>query len=340
MDKLKFAFYWGASCGGCEVAVLDIDERILEILQIGDIVFWPVAMDTKYKDVEAMPDKSIDVSFFNGSVRNDEGEHIAKLLRQKSKFLIAFGSCAHEGCIPGLANLHNRETIFEKVYKESVSTVNPNGILPQTSCQVPEGEIHIPAFHDTVKTLDQVVDVDYYIPGCPPNPDIIVAAIDALATAVDKKYAGIMTVNGYKLERLPPKGAVLAPNRAQCFECPLKKEDKRIDKIYRVYEKIPEPGKCLLDQGIICMGPATRMGCHSQCMKAGMPCTGCQGPVDQDEELGASMMSALTSNIGLDDERESDYDPNKLIEQIKDPIGTFYMYSLPASILKRKVMKK
>jgi F420-non-reducing hydrogenase small subunit len=340
MDKLKFAFYWGASCGGCEIAVLDINERVLEVLQIGDIVFWPVAMDTKYKDVEAMPDKSIDVSFFNGSVRNDEGEHMAKLLRQKSKFMIAFGSCAHEGCIPGLSNLHNRETIFEKVYKESVSTVNPNGVVPQTSYHVPEGEIHIPAFHDTVKTLDQVVDVDYYIPGCPPNPDIIVAAIDALATAVDKKYAGIMTVNGYKLERLPPKGAVLAPNRAQCFECPLKKEDKRIDKIYRVHEKIPEPGKCLLDQGIICMGPATRMGCHSQCMKAGMPCTGCQGPVDQDEELGASMMSALTSNIGLDDEKASDYEPNKLIEQIKDPIGTFYMYSLPASILKRKVMKK
>jgi F420-non-reducing hydrogenase small subunit len=287
-----------------------------------------------------MQDKGIDVTFFNGSIRNDENEHIAKLLRQKSKFMIAFGSCAHEGCIPGLANLHSRATVFKKVYEESVSTVNPNGVTPQTHYQASEGDLHIPVFHDTVKSLDQVVDVDYYIPGCPPNPDIIVAAVDALASAVSEKFAGIMTVNAYKVDKLPPKGSVLAPNKSQCFECPLKKEDKRIDKVYRVYEKIPEPDKCLLDQGIICMGPATRMGCHSQCMKANMPCTGCQGPVDQDEELGASMMTALTSILGLDKEKEADYDPNKLIEQIKDPIGTFYMYSLPASIFRRKVIKE
>jgi len=89
-NKLKIAFYWAASCGGCEIAVLDINERILEVVQIADIVFWPVALDIKYKDVENMSDGYIDITFFNGSIRNSEQEHMAKLLRKKSKTLIQF----------------------------------------------------------------------------------------------------------------------------------------------------------------------------------------------------------------------------------------------------------
>ena len=111
-NKLKIAFYWAASCGGCEIAVLDINEKILDVVALADIVFWPVAIDVKYKDVEAMPDKYVDITFFNGSIRNSEQEHMAKLLRQKSKTLVAFGSCAHEGCVPGLANLTNKEEDF------------------------------------------------------------------------------------------------------------------------------------------------------------------------------------------------------------------------------------
>ncbi|MEM2975826.1 MAG: oxidoreductase, partial [Candidatus Bathyarchaeia archaeon] len=78
MNKLKFAFYWAASCGGCEIAVLDINEKILDVVGLADIVFWPVAMDIKYKDVENMPDKSIDVCFFNGAIRTEEQEYMAK----------------------------------------------------------------------------------------------------------------------------------------------------------------------------------------------------------------------------------------------------------------------
>jgi F420-non-reducing hydrogenase small subunit len=94
-EKMKLGFYWAASCGGCEIAVLDINEKILDVVNMADIVFWPVAMDVKYKDVEAMPDKYIDICFFNGSVRTGEQEHMAKLLRKKSKVLVAFGSCAY-----------------------------------------------------------------------------------------------------------------------------------------------------------------------------------------------------------------------------------------------------
>jgi F420-non-reducing hydrogenase small subunit len=324
-NKLKIALYWGASCGGCEIAVLDINEKILDLMQIADIVFWPVAMDIKYKDIENMPDKYIDICFFNGSVRNSEQEHMAKLLRRKSKTLVAFGSCAQEGCIPGLANLHNRKEILSKVYLESKSVSNPNGVVPQTETKVKEGVLKVPEFYDTVKTLDQTVDVDYYLPGCPPPVKLIASAVEAIAK-----------------NELPPKGSVLAPLKSVCDECPRKKENKKISKIYRVHEKIPEPEKCLLEQGIICMGPATRSGCGAQCLTVDMPCTGCGGPCPNSPEQGAAMISALASILGLEEEKEkySDKDVEELICQIKDPVGTFYMYSLPSSLLKRKVMKE
>ncbi|OGD44493.1 oxidoreductase [Candidatus Bathyarchaeota archaeon RBG_13_46_16b] len=324
-EKLKIGFYWAASCGGCEIAVLDINEKILDVVKLADIVFWPVAMDVKYKDVEAMPDKYIDICFFNGSIRSEEQEHMAKLLRRKSKTLVAFGSCAHEGCIPGLANLHDRKEIFSKVYLHSKSISNPNGVLPQTRTEVKEGSLTLPEFYDTVKTLDQTVDVDYYLPGCPPPVKLILNAVDAIAKGA-----------------LPPKGSVLAPLKSVCDECPRKKENKKISKIYRVHEKVPEPERCLLEQGIICMGPATRSGCGAQCLTVDMPCTGCGGPCPNSIEQGAAMMSALASILGLEGEQEhyTEEDVEALMNQIKDPVGTFYMYSLPSSILRRKVMKQ
>ncbi|MEM2103168.1 MAG: oxidoreductase, partial [Candidatus Bathyarchaeia archaeon] len=262
---------------------------------------------------------------FNGSVRNEEQEHMAKLLRQKAKILIAFGSCAQEGCIPGLANLHNREEIFEKVYLKSHCVENPIGTVPQTKFETKEGVLELPEFYDTVRTLDQTVEVDYYIPGCPPPVSLITNALEAVAK-----------------NQLPPKGTVLAPLKSVCDECPRKKKNKQITKIYRVYEKTPEPEKCLLEQGIICMGPATRSGCGAQCLNVDMPCTGCGGPCPNSPEQGAAMVSALASILGLEEEKEryTEKDIEELMRQVKDPVGTFYMYSLPSSILKRKVMKK
>lgn len=327
-QKMKFALYWAASCGGCEISVLDINERILEVIQLADIVFWPVAMDIKYKDVEDMPDKHIDVCFFNGAIRTEENERMAKLLRKKSKILIAYGSCSYMGGIPGLANIANRKEVFEKAYLKNISTVNPNGVTPKNQVTVKEGELEIPEFYDTVKTLAQTVDVDYYVPGCPPSVELTMNALETI-------------VKG----ELPPKGSVIAPLKSVCDECPLnpsKKDKIQISEIHRIYEIIPDPNKCLLEQGVVCMGPATRGGCNARCVNVGMPCTGCGGPCPNSPEQGAAMISALASLLGLEEEKEkyTEADVEKLVAQIKDPLGTFYMYSLPSSVLRRRVMEK
>jgi F420-non-reducing hydrogenase small subunit len=319
MPKLKVAFYWAASCGGCEIAQLQIGDKLLKLAEAADIVFWPVAIDVKYKDVEAMPNKSIDACLFNGAIRNSEQEHMAKMLREKSKVLIAYGSCAYEGCIPGLGNLFNRQMIFDRVYIETESTDNKGKIYPQTSCQVPEGELTLPEFYDTVKTLRQTVDVDYVIPGCPPEEKTTWLALEALIE-----------------DKLPPKGTVITHNsKAVCDDCPHQRDVKKIKQIYRNYEIIPEPEICLLEQGLLCAGPATRGGCGAPCPQANMPCTGCYGPVEGVVDQGAKFLSAVASVIDTDDPQEI----QRIINDIVDPVGTFYRYSLPDSILRRARIK-
>src|SRR5512143_419595 len=159
MAKLKLASYWAATCGGCDVAILDIHEKILDLAAAADIVFWPIAADFKYADVEAMPDGNIDVTLFHGAVRNSENEHLAHLLRAKSKVLVAFGSCAHMGGIPGLANLVGRDEILRAAFLVNPSIQAGNETIPREHTDAPAGELDIPKFYNRVYKLDQVVDV-------------------------------------------------------------------------------------------------------------------------------------------------------------------------------------
>ena len=122
--KPKLAFYWCASCGGCDEAVVDLSEDILGVLEAVDILFWPCAMDFKTADIEAMPDGSILATLLNGAIRSSEQGEMARLLRRKSQFLIAFGACAHLGGIPSLANQFSRQQMLRYVYEESPSTIN------------------------------------------------------------------------------------------------------------------------------------------------------------------------------------------------------------------------
>ncbi len=311
-EKLKIAFYWAASCGGCEVAVLDINEKILDVVAAADIVFWPVAIDIKYKDVEAMPEKSIDACFFNGAIRTEENEKMAKLLRQKSKILVAFGSCANDGCVKSLANLWDKDAVFERAYLETPSTKNPESVMPKTRVKVKEGELELPEIYDTVKTLPQTVDVDYTISGCPPPIPAILEMFNAFISG-----------------NLPPKGSSFLPNKSVCDECQREKKDKQLSEIKRIYEIDDDGETCFWDQCVICMGPATRAGCGAQCPNVNKPCTGCGGPGPRVIDQGAAAISALAS-IATDPE---------VVKQVVDPIGTFYMYSLANSILRRKVKK-
>jgi F420-non-reducing hydrogenase small subunit len=318
-SKLNLAVYWAAACGGCCVSVLDVHEKLFDVIAAADLVFWPIALDIKYGDVEKMPEKHIDITLFNGAIRNSENEHMARLLREKSKLLVAYGSCAHLGGIPGLANFATKDDIFKRVYEESESVVNPENVLPLTEYDIQEGKLTLPAFYNDVRSLAQVVDVDYSIPGCPPQTDRLLEVLTAIISGAE----------------LPPKGSVIgAGNKAQCDECVRKKsENKRIKKFYRPWEVTDDGVTCFMEQGVLCMGPATRSGCGYRCIKGNAPCRGCYGPPDDVADPGAKMMSAIASVI---DEKEPE-EIGKVVEDIVDPAGLFYRFSLPIALIRRKL---
>jgi F420-non-reducing hydrogenase small subunit len=317
-DKPKVAFYWCASCGGCEEAVVDLNETILAVVDAVDIVLWPVAMDFKKHDIEAMPDRSIAVAFINGAVRMSEQEEWVHLLRRKAQMVVAFGSCAHLGGIPGLANMNSGAEVFDTCYRDVQSVDNPAATRPQTSALVDGHTLTLPEFFDTVKSLAQVIDVDYYLPGCAPPADLIWSAIQTILAGT-----------------LPPRGAVLSPNKAACDVCPRKdSKPDRIDiaEIKRVATHVVAPETCLLAQGFVCMGPATRSGCGSRCIEANMPCRGCFGPIDGVYDQGAKFLSGFASVLTPKD----DAGIERLLDTIPDPAGTFYRFSLPTSLMPRR----
>lgn len=316
--KPKFAMCWAAGCGGCEIAVLNINEKILDVDANFEIVFWPVAMDAKYKDVEAMEDGSILLTLFNGGIRTDENAYLARLLRQKSQLLIAFGACAYNGGIPGMANFTPDADIFETAFN-TITTENPDNLRPAYTYTVPEGTLTIPVFEPVLRTLHDIVDVDYFMPGCPPESHQIAAVIDLVLQVLIGKA------------ELPPKGSVIGVGESTvCDECERVRNVKKIKYFTRIQylEKI-DPELCLLEQGILCNGPATASGCISRCPNVNMPCIGCYGPAHGVEDYGARMMTAVASVIDANDPAEIE----TILDGIVDPAGSFYRFNLAHSLL-------
>jgi F420-non-reducing hydrogenase small subunit len=315
--KPKVAICWLGACGGCDEAIVDLNEAILEVADAVDIVLWPIAMDFKYSNITAMKDREIAVSLITGSVRNSEHRELAELLRKKSELVLAFGACAILGGTPGLANLITKQDIYGWVYRDAPTVVNPRGNFPQAETQVNGWKLTLPRLYQHVYTLGQVIEVDYYLPGCPPPADIISNVLNAILTG-----------------DLPPRGATLGPRKALCDSCArnIRKASRiEIKSIKRIHQVEADPDKCFLEQGIICLGPATRGGCGETCIKINTPCRGCFGPVPGVADSGAKYLSALASLLKVDTDDEA----RKAIDSLEDPAGYFYRFSQPTSILGR-----
>ena len=285
----RLAEEWFAICGGCEVTILDIGEPLIDILKQVEIVHMPVLMDHKLfgqtGEGTEMEIPEADVGLIAGGIRSDEHKKLALEMRKKCKILIALGTCACSGGIPALANQYTLEDMLEKVYRGSVTT-EANGIPNQ----------QIPTLTDRVYAVNEVVKVDGYLPGCPTTPEMVAEALTALLA-------------GKPLPQLATKSV--------CDECPTKREKKAVSTLKRRTEP-PEftPGapladmRCLMEQGFLCLGPATRSGCGGsdgvpRCIRAYMPCEGCFGPLTEKANPMVDMMGALSS-IGLDPKQISD----------------------------------
>ncbi len=300
---VKVMFAQLASCWGCHQSLLDLHETLIDVLPQLEIVFWHTVADYKLHDVEKLPDGSVDVGFTEGFCRNEEDLHLLKLTRQKCKLLVSYGTCSTYGSIPSLLNLYSIDEALSRKFKEAESVVD--GRIPDK---------YVPKMLEYVKPNREYVKYDLFLPGCPPEPPLIAEAITSLLRGEMPKLK----------------------ERTLCDECPrIKSEVIVLKKVKRDFEGIPEPEKCLLEQGYICMGPATREGCGAVCPSAGFPCKGCMGPGPNVMDQGAKMLSALASLVDYES-----VSPEELVKTVKDVIGTFSRFTLPSSIIPKSVFKK
>ncbi len=315
---LKLAYLLVGGCGGCDMAIVDLSEKLVDALEHLEIVFWaPTVADVKYKDLEAMPDQSIDLGLISGMVRNKENEHLVKVMRQKCKVIVAFGACASLGGIPGMANLHENRELFENAYVKCMSADNPDGVTPQPVSKEGDFELTLPAFLDKVRPIDEIIDVDYYVGGCPPHHDHVARIVEAIVTG-----------------NLPPKGSWLTMGKAVCDVCPrnpaLKGEKREyVKEVKRMHEGIPDEETCLLQQGYLCLGPITQGDCGALCTKVNIRCAGCGGPIPPTWDFGLRAISAIGAI--LDNENVVD----ELLKKYPNLTKMLYRYSLPKALLKK-----
>ncbi len=284
---VRVAEEWLGSCSGCEISILNLGETLLTVLPQLEFVHIPVLMDHKYfgqtgqGDVHHLDIPPATVGIISGNIRNQEHLEVAMAMRASCDVLIALGTCATHGGIPALINACSDAELFERYYRGSEST----------DAAADPDDPNLPRMLPRTYALDEKVKVDLYLPGCPPHPDQIAEAITAL------------------LEGRAP----VLPSKSVCDTCPTRREGKGAVKQVRRFLQNPQydPAKplaemrCLLEQGLLCMGPVTRAGCagaHGEsprCLSARVPCRGCYGPVRQDGNQMLDMLNALASN-GID----------------------------------------
>jgi F420-non-reducing hydrogenase small subunit len=162
----------------------------------------------------------------------------------------------------------------------------------------------------------EVVTVDYTIPGCPPEPEQLLAVLRSLTSEAP----------------LPEQGSFLGcTQRAVCEECPLAKRQLSAPRLVRTCAALPEPGWCLLEQGFVCVGVATRGGCGARCPTVNMPCTGCYGTLDADGDPAAVVLSAIATSVtpqsaALQNDVAVVAGYRDALAGVADPLGTFCRY--------------
>lgn len=266
-------------CSGCEIALVDLGENLLKLLDGFDVLHMPMLMDHKHGGVEGglseLPEA--DVGILTGALRNADDLRLAREVRSRVKTLVALGTCATHGGVPALANQFGNEQVLDRCYRTT-----------ETTDPAPTPSEEVSTLLDRVYALDEKIEVDVLVPGCPPHGDQLVDVLEGLLSGT----------------------AAEAVNRSVCDFCPARREGKGAVNQVRRFVRNPQivtdrslnSMRCLLEQGFICMGPVTRGGCGGKkgdaprCVAVGVPCRGCYGPVRRGGNPMLDMMNALASN--------------------------------------------
>lgn len=272
----RLASIWLHSCSGCEMALVDSGEALLALLTRMRVVHFPLIMDGKYRANEndgTFDLPQAEIGLVSGGVATREHLALLTTLRQRCTTLIAMGTCATHGGIPALGNQWPLEQTLRTVYPEAGDDTCP---------------VAARAALDRVYAVDEMVAVDVQLPGCPPRGETVLEVLDAV---LDGRQPGLQ-------------------EKSVCETCPTIRTGKGADTARRFLANAdavpgqPESAmRCLLEQGLLCLGPVTAGGCGGKetplCLRARVPCRGCYGPVRPEGNPLLDMLNILASK-GID----------------------------------------
>ncbi|MBD3229957.1 MAG: hypothetical protein GF329_17370 [Candidatus Lokiarchaeota archaeon] len=254
----KVCFMQLSSCWGCHQSLVDdYGQDLIDILTSIDIVYFPAVLDFKHHDLESYEDGEIDVGIIEGNVRTTDDLENTKLVRKKSKMVISLGSCACFGGIPSLANLYTKDALIERKYNTAESITETKGYP----------EENVPGILDNIPAVHDVIDVDVWIPGCPPKTDHIVAAFKYLLSVPAREPS----------------------DKSMCDICNLRGD------------------KCFLNRDILCFGPLSNADEALQYPnKKGEVCYGESGATKNIAKKEAQKLVELVTSKELDENEVAD----------------------------------
>jgi F420-non-reducing hydrogenase small subunit len=261
----QFAVLQLSGCAGCEVALLNADEWMEQY----QLAYMPLV-------ISAYDVPEVEVLMVSGAVHTDEDYHNLRHAVKRAEQVLAVGICAISG---GVANLGNRDAVRELFLSEAARS-------------------HVPRLLDKSRPIDAVVDVDLYLPGCPPTPELFMAALSAV---ID-----------------------FTPARTVCQECGRTKDrDLRPSHLVGFQQGEVQPDVCLINQGYLCIGTSTRGGCRALCTRPGSPCVGCRGPSDAFIEKESSAWFTAIQRVF---KRMTDIPPAEIEAALRSPQMALFLF--------------
>jgi F420-non-reducing hydrogenase small subunit len=290
--RTRLSIEWLSGCSGCEIAFADLHSKLLKVIEEVELVRIPILMDTK-EYVEA------DVGMITGSIRTRHDVEAAHRMRESCRTIVALGTCPVYGGPHGGSYAHTTRELLEGAFVANPTT---------RSHDVPD---QVPELLSEDRTLDSEIEVDAYIPGCPPHPAFILESLQSLI-----------------LGREPRIG-----QHNVCFNCNRHMAKSTVTTIRRAHEGTFDPRVCFLSQGCLCFGSVTLDRCLAPCPKAGVPCFSCAGPsvpvILEPQKDVRSLVAARMAHL-------TDIPEQTIVSTIEKQAKTHYTYAMASPIFRKK----
>jgi len=290
--KARVSIEWLSGCSGCELGIVDLHEKLLDVLEEIELVRMPILMDTK-EYVEA------DVGIVTGSIRTDHDVHAAREMRKACKAIIAFGTCPVYGGPHSSAYPHTRDELLDGAYRKNESTATHD--VPSDVPKLLEGN----------RPLDSEIEVDLYIPGCPPHASYIFDALTSLLRG----------------------GESAIGRHSVCFNCNRKMVRTETVALRRAFDGQFDPEVCFLSQGCLCFGSVTLDRCLAPCMKVGVPCFSCGGP---SEPVILEPQKDVRTEIALRMSHLTEIPYDEIVHEIEAQAKTHFAYAMASPVFQQK----